>query len=468
MSLSIHLHAGDWADYEWGTLVPTFRSAAKVHKKTLLDTLQSLYYRVGPWTTELEFRRTIAFMHEFVHFGQDLFTGIGCWDYLVQEKYLPMVLGEARFLTHVRSNTVPFVRPEDVENYYEELVYVPTHKLSPRRRQELLDAVGRLPDFQFQDVDDSLPCFVENLLESEAAITVLYQYLRLEQMVSDEGEQIAKQNHALYFPGEMPDQYWSQFQFFIEALNLDLEQARDNDHLFESYCWMFILVCDLACAHPSPRLLEAKGQARIEYEPGMKFIRLVRAMNRLSQQEGVEFGKALDRDDFAAMENILLGKCDYPYLTAQEVYQDWADLFAKLAQQDDNHVLAMRLLCCQQRVKEPIYFIGKYASRSIEQQIPIFVLTPPGFVFFGINKSLLPEEQDNLFADLLKRSRDFALTSFFFGGGKYICPLAESNQCTAATDTCLKGISRGKEFPGADECAVRRSLEGCGFKIDGL
>ena len=123
MSLSIHLHAGDWADYEWGTLVPTFRSTARVHEKTLLDTLQSLYYHVGPWKTELEFRRTIAFMHEFVHFGQDLFTGVGCWDYLVQQKYLPKVLGDAYFLSRVRVNKVPFVRTEDVESDYEEIVF---------------------------------------------------------------------------------------------------------------------------------------------------------------------------------------------------------------------------------------------------------------------------------------------------------------------------------------------------------
>jgi hypothetical protein len=468
MSLSIHLHAGDWADYEWGTLVPTFRSSARVHKKTLLDTLQSLYYRVGPWRTELEFRRTIAFMHEFVHFAQDLFTGIGCWDYLVQQKYLPRVLGDARSRSSEQPNRVPFARTEDVENYYEEIVYVPTKKLSARRRQKLLDAIGRLPDFQLRNVDDLLPCFAENLLESEAAVTVLYQYFNLEQMVSEDGEQIAKQNRALYFPGYMPEQYWSQFSFFLEALDLDLENARHNEDMFASYCWMFILVCDLACAHPSPRLLQAKGQDRIEYEPGIKFIRLVRAMNRLSEVEGKDFAAASQRKDLPAMEKILLDQCDYPYLTGQEVYEDWADLFAEMAKQDDDRVLAMRASCCRQRVNEPMYFIGKYAARSVEQNIPVYVLTPPGFVFFGINKFLFPEEQDALFVDLLKRSRDFALTSFFFGDGKYRCPLAESKQCDAATVTCLDGISRGQQFPPAGDCIVRHGLEACGFRIDGL
>src|SRR6185369_8438704 len=120
-----------------------------------------------------------------------------------------------------------------------------------------------------------------------------------------------------------------------------------------------------------------------------------------------EFVAALQREDLASVERVLLNECDYSYLTGQEVYQDWADLFTEMAQQDDDRVLAMRASCCRRRVDQPIYFVGKYASRTIDHEIPVFVLTPPGFVFFGINKSLLPEEQDNLFADLLKRSRDF-------------------------------------------------------------
>src|SRR5207248_8244430 len=112
------------------------------------------------------------------------------------------------------------------------------------------------------------------LLESEAAVTVLDQYFKLDQMVSEDGEQIAKQNRNLYFPGYMPEQYWSQFFFFLEVLNIDVENVRRNHSMLGTYCWLFILLCDLACAHPSPRLLEAKGQQRIEYEPGIKFMRL--------------------------------------------------------------------------------------------------------------------------------------------------------------------------------------------------
>lgn len=493
MSFRFQLHAGDAGDYEWGSLAARFPPATKVHKRTLVETLAGFASTVGPWKTEPEFRQMIAFMHECVHYLQDVLTGIGHWDYLIHRKHLSELITSARDLSWIPDSQVPYAESaysdQDIAAPFysrikearqarlDDLIFVPTSKLPAKRRNELITALSSTPHVKIpQSVpeDDYLsPFFVESLLESDATATVWDQYLTFEKVASADSEEIACQNYSLFHPGHMPIQYSSSLAFFYNALEIDPKHVKNPDvtsaHLVHAVMKMFKIFADLACAHPSPRLLNKVGASRIDYEPGVKFIRLVKAFRLLTTDEDQTFVEANSRGDTGTQESLLLGHCEYSYLRSKEVYEDWAQLFEEMIQESSNEanaVLRIRRQCCELRLTEPAACVAKNMWTIVNHTIPLFVLTPPGFTFHGFNFDHLdPDKQHRLISDLSFGNSDSALADYYLESGQFVCPLAEAKLCKAAKPVCLSGITESLQFPPAHECEMRKMLDEWGFDL---
>lgn len=479
MSFRFHLHANDVASYRWGSLLATYSPFAPVDTRTLPETIASFAAGVATWKSNPEFRENISFIHECVHYLQDMLTGVGHWDYMVRRESMREVLSNAMLMSWAPRSSPPFTAasphsrhlPPRIlsealairERALDSFLFVPSSSLSPTRMKDISGALAASAKVDIVEQSNVEPLLVDSLLESEAMVTTWLQVSELK--MSDEQWEIAEQNRTLFNPLYMSSKYVETFYSFYGALRP--VDGGETNLFVKLMLRLFPFFVDLACAHPSKRLLESSSSSRTDYYPGLKLARLTRAFLKFTPDEDEQFYEAIFEEDVWKAEDCLLKHCEFPYMTSRQIYEDWSALFTEMAKRDDNRILRIRQQCSQFRLSNPADCVTKTLSFPVFNRIPIYYLLPTGMQSYGFSyEHIDPEEKAIYFADLMQYNRDLALIDYYFDTGQFICPLAEANVCQAALPACRTGITKPTQFPQTSDCLVRHSLEGSGFNLD--
>ncbi len=479
MTLEFLLPNGDVADYWWGSIVTKFTLSAKVNRRTLVNTFVHSYsLGIAGWKTNAEFREFIAFNHEMVHYFQDLLTGIGHWDYLVRREYQPKLLTLARDLSweQIESFLVgeewnyPYCTDKVIslkKRLEDDLIYLPSSKYPPSRRAALAKAISSIPGMQI--MSDEKPVeqafLIENILEAEAVAITALQMFNILPSANNLQSEIAILHKSLFVPYYMSDQYATTIWFVLGSIKatfgINSDEVEKNIVITQMCFHVLTFLVDLACAHPSPYLLIRENLSKLDYEPGLKLARLLRVFLYLDVKETEKILELVLKDkDFLQAETMLLSKCKYPYLSSAQIYSDWCNVFTNMMEQDDNRILKLRYKACKYRVSQPNTFVYKDFGISIDAKIPLFFLTPFGLESNGFDWDYLDyDEWTMLTADIMRNRKELSLVNFFFGTGRFVCPLAETQSCDAATPNCFSGITATSQFPRAPNCLVRDGLE---------
>ncbi len=471
--------------YQWGSLIPQFRLLSPAKAQDFPRSLASLITRSGNWKSPAEFRIWACLSHELTHYLQDLTTGIGHRDHVTRNRLRPEMLSrvlplcavELDFPVAAVASANVFPEPplstlvDEAQKLHadlrEELVMVVGDAVSPARRTAfevraapMLVAGGQPDNFQ-----------VESLLEGEAAVTVMRQVFRLEQATERQWEILGTYSSA-WNPDVMSPQYggllsevmpvmWHLFGEDPESLSSEQRRA------FYEVVWTLTgLLTDIACAHPSRELLANRGEDRCEYDPGLRFLRLLAAVGSMSETELGVLIPASGAHDLERAEEILLARCAHPYIPTRLVYEDWLprfDAFDTDAPEGTQWAEKLRADCCRIRLEQPGAFIDKSPFSILEHKLPFTVLGPGGTSSIGQRwEHLEPDALEDRLKDLLVYDTQLGVFDFFFETGQFVCPLAAADVCSSAIDACREGMERTSTFPSAPGCKVRDWLEGSG------
>jgi hypothetical protein len=264
----------------------------------------------------------------------------------------------------------------------------------------------------------------------------------------------------------MPAEYSETFELFFAALTpADVTQDQIRKYM-DAAVYLLPFFITLACAHPAPRLLIKHGASPADYYPGIKLVRLVRAFMKFSVDEDKAFLNAVVNNETRKAEQLLLQHCEFRYLTSEEVYDDWLDIFTTLAERDDDRVLRIRKQCCEIAATKPAVPAKKRLYLLVTEKIPLYYYTRDGIQSYGFAWEHFDHDESVMyFADLLRHNRDLALAEYYFESGKFICSRAEAKVCDAATPECLSGIGEMSSLPPSEGCRVRKGLQEAGFNL---
>jgi hypothetical protein len=471
------LGINDVASYKWGSCYTTF-ALAPVHNNILVQTGAGLSAEAAPWDTAGEFRAVAAYLHELVHYLQDVQTGVGHWDYCAREANLPKLLMWAQWRLGLdATESDEFENTPWQENLtgdqgklQEELVFVPNLVFPTERRARLIEMLKASNEKQLK-AGAELHFLPESLLEAEAVATT---YLQLSHMrMSDPQYAIWEDNRELFTPGHLTETYdgpLHEFIGFMRQLFGDQEHERLRqqapDNYFDYILRLMIFLIDLALTYPPQALLAARSQDRTEYEPGLKFMRLLHAFEGIAPTEGELFPAAYRQGDYATAERCLLGGCTYPYATSQEVCQAWLDEFSRRAQSSDNGLLDLRKRTCEHRLDsksmrsciykdlESVVFNGHSAPP---------MQTPKGFVYTLLGDDIVNPKFAIRMVDTQWEAAVWRLVDHFAERRPFVCPFTAS--CAGEVVACSTGIRRSHEFPPERDCRIRQFLQKHKFAI---
>jgi hypothetical protein len=487
MEYKFPLHAGEIGEYEWGSLLVRFASLAKVSPRIVIEIIAGAIAGNATWTNGAEFRGYIAILHEVVHYFQDAYTSIGHWDYFVKRKYVPDVLAYARLIGWLTESFPPYpidngdiVDPssdifDDITTYKSslqkmlfQLIYPASVGFSNHHSELVLKYMRSIQSPVPVQSGDEQPFTIRNLLEAEAAATVWLQIHDLK--MADEQWEIAQDNASLFGPGKMPEIYAGTIRNVLQVMDYKFGAKTGKDESvwtgFKLRLSMLltVLLVDLACAYPTPVQLESSDLQK-DYEPGIRFIRLLSAFQSLAEKETInDFVLAIHNSEFEQAEGFLLQECEFPYLKAADIYKSWITYYGKLEDVDDQ-VLKFRKNCIAQRVNDFSSYIFKRPSLAINKT-HLYWITPKGMEALGSSPEYLDSKSKNIYvADFLRQKKEWELVNFFFMSGEYHCPLAETNFCEAVTPTCRSGIRRLEQLPPKPGCLIRSGLEESQFNL---
>lgn len=486
------LHALDMGVYRWGSLLPEFKPLGPVKAQDLPRNLAGLIERVGNWETPAGFRGWASFSHELTHYLQDLTTGVGHWDHMIRNQTRRGLFIEAQRLCRPETEfpVSAMARSKALSDPSSVTALADALEAHARLRDQLIVAVGDAapPTRQHALEERAAPLLqpdgrvdafrIEALLEGEAMSVVIRQVLRTREATALQWE-ILNENAGIWHPGEMLPEYgglWFETVAVMQHLYGEDPASmsdRERDAFYELVGAFLGLLVDIACAHPSPALIEEIGADRREYEPGLRYLRLLTSIAAVfaadGEQEVGELVPAVVAHDLERAEALLLEHCGYPYLTSRAVYEDWLPrLEAGAGATMTRWTELLRAECCRTRLDEPGAWVEKAPFALIEHKVPLLLIGPEGISSMAQRwEHLEPEAAKAIYGDLTRHDIELESSDFFYETGRFSCTLGRARTCEVATDECRKGLRRPSAFPNEQECRVREWLEENAFDLGG-
>ncbi|GAA0984735.1 hypothetical protein GCM10009555_059010 [Acrocarpospora macrocephala] len=464
------------ARYRWGSLIVFFKGAP-VRNQTLFQELQHESFGQFAWQSNAEVRESLAFMHEIVHYQQDLGTGVGHWDDNVRRRHIPDCLLSLRVPVSRTDLAFPFARHDEDEAtngdleyawfvyedfLLEKLIFLHNSDVPASRHQKIaaILALELGVEVQPEQYEFLLP---ESILEGEAAATV-YGTILASQATAEARELIyAHSGMWDIFEMNPAPVYQATMQAFVGGYP-DLPD--DPDWQPRSAFDLFTFLIDLSCAHPCPEWFEKHGVDRTNFEPGVKFFRLARALAGLDLTGRRAIEHAFSSDDLEAAEDVLLERISFDYPKAREIYAGWVEHYTNDNHRGDNRVLATRLASARYRAEVKPIIARKSVMEATMAGIPVLLHGAQGGhqVWFG-DTIIQPTEQTMLQVDAALDAVHYELVTAMLDSGRFRCPLATRSLCGSAQNTCRHGIDNLRLLPEAPGCHVRVQLEVNGFNI---
>jgi hypothetical protein len=470
MRIAFDLEAPGLASYRWGSLYTHFTWFATPTKDLVHEFARMLGANTAPWKNAVEFRATLSFLHEIVHYLQDVGTGVGHWDYLIRQHYIPEILQKSR----AASWASPDQRYPSLEalrvasEMHEKLLFVPFRHMSQNRVREMVGRICALEEGTKITVDNEIDVSVEAMLESEAAWLAVEQVLGLGG--SDEQLEVLTSEKSLFDLRSMGRQYWAP----RDTIHHELLGFAGDDNSFDKMRFSnaaLAMLVDIACAHPSPELLKKKELDLVDCAPPVRFIRMVKAIYAADQKDGDELGAAIAARDFGKLEEVLLRKCPVRYPRSDEVYEDWKAHLSTFRSKDET--VSLRITSCDRRLEAPeragLKNLDSLLLGGEARGLPIFLQTDGGLLtlFFAWRHLPGSDVEQRLRGDMAVHDRDMRLAELATDGEAFRCPLAEMRRCHVVEPRCLAGMKDLDLLPSSKECLVRQVLTDSGWLLQG-
>jgi hypothetical protein len=222
---------------------------------------------------------------------------------------------------------------------------------------------------------------------------------------------------------------------------------------------------DVVQSYPPPALLESFGDDAVMFDPVVRFVVFLRAINRMSEADCSEMVISLFDWDVWAAEDILLRWSDFRYPTSKEIYTAWVSTLSGMTAEEhwDSCLLRMRLTAIEHRLETGL---AKGVEHIVDSGVPLFMLVE-GVGLESVQTGVinLPEERHAYFLALAHRYRDLELFDLLFADGKFACFYGRSHTCDGRTPLCSTGLKALNDLPPENVCGVRSQLHEAGFFI---
>ncbi len=463
------------ANYKWASSLISFARFAPAHKETLNSLLSARSVAAAPWHTGLEFRITISFLHELVHFYQDLYTGAGHADYLIYRRLNRKAFACAeQILALIEFFGISGENESDLSSLYEQLQAALLLDADPDIRQFVVERKNYADKAaRIQEIQDFLQqlfgaeliplepesLLTESLFENEAVATVYLQYLQFK--CSDDQYLISKAFDYLVRPETMTGVYTGCIDILTAFSREALGAEADPDLIERNALTILNFILDLSAAYPPRTLLEASGIDRVAFEPGVKFTCLLHALQTMDQVQADLFIYGLTGQNATMGEQALLKSCRINYPPADMVYAAWLDLFEDLRTDRLDHLLETRINACKARLSSRT---GSFAPKDLalytftNQNLPLSVISNDGIIIYGQHIQTLDEFRFGYMTALLSWNLDFNLFHLLHEGQEFNCPYAESQVCSISRPNC-RHIHKLTDIPAERQCYVFNDLK---------
>lgn len=466
-----------FANYKWNTFVTKFSQLAPADKKTVLNIGSSLSVDTASWNSVLEFRTLISYSHELVHYYQDILTGVGHSDFLKYKKLLPTSFMWAKQMLSISSS---LILNDDSEVYktdpYFKVCYDEFLKLYNQTKDEFVFAKSYLRDKNLRKIEienylnhvfegkviinESEGLLVESLFENEAVATVYLTLMNLKQ--NENQAKIRMDNDFLIRPDKMPSLYNESISILISFVNDSLKDKADFDTIFKVALTILIFLIDIASSYPTPDILTNSKLEKIEFEPGVKFVRLLNSFNKMSKSDADEFSEAFKNNNSDRAETVLLNICDIDYPSSKSIYAEWQSLFEAMLEENDDILIQLRVNACRNRVQSNS---SSFRLKNVTQlflhntDIPVgFLTSSEGITVHTMNQQNIGDFRFNLITDIIKWNRDLRLFDMLYISGEFHCPFAETNTCSVAKSSCSR-IQLLENIPKDSQCFMNKSIQ---------
>jgi hypothetical protein len=471
MRIGFDLQHPALASYRWGSLYTHFSWFATPTKELINQVIRMLATNTAPWKNAIELRATISFLHEIIHYLQDVSTGIGHWDFLVRQEYLPQILAVSRTRSWTPSEA-PYGMQEAAllaSEMNENLIFVPFKYISEKRQRKLISHISALKYLSDIPCDREIDFSVEAMLEAEAAWGAVNKVFGL--LMDDSQAAVLTNETGLFDLRSMGREYSAAYEYIEDLLSLtNTKTPVSRREALNVHTTLLSMLVDIACAHPSPALQRKCGVSLWDLSPPVRFVRMMHAFHTISEVDGRDFTKALTDIDYSKAEEVLLRKCKVKYPNSQEVYSDWKDQLRPFEAEDST--ASIRITSCDRRLELP----DRAGQKSLESLVlgkarglPIYCHTSAGVLraYFGWRNFPGGDEDEILQADMYRTDRDMRLAQLVIDGEAFSCPLSETNRCDVAQTRCRDGMSDLNLLPSLKECLIRDALTSAGWNIKG-
>jgi hypothetical protein len=471
----LHAAAGIGA-YRWGSLLLETSTLAPANGRVIARALAGASSGGLVAESEAFQRATIAVLHELVHLQQDLATGLGAWDHVVDREAYPRLVNQSRWF--IFDDTQPPYR-EVVEKGLDDLGssaftnQVRGDLEAIRNRtvglRQLTGGEWATPDVQAAlqrrlsvGVEDVGPRSLRTMFEGEAAgIT----YLQIaDSRFDDAGLEWIEQHRNLWHVVKMGGDYLRPVIDVATAWLNHQPSVNEIEEIFEGITGFISLaawVVDLASAYPPPSLLEEWPGDPAEFDPVLRYLLILRALNELDADRGERLLRAVVGGDWGGAEAIFRDGSSLPYPASAQIYERWLTELDPLLSSDNWDAPLFELRAAAMRAR-----LDGLRPKGIEAIMtgttPVQVLVQ-GIGMQGIlhGKQLFDA---NVRGAMLARRSDMELFDLFQGNGRFRCPYGRANMCDARQERCLTGMTRVSSLPTIG-CQVRKELEELGYAI---
>ncbi|MEK8049577.1 hypothetical protein AACH10_04935 [Ideonella sp. DXS22W] len=458
------------AQYHWSTLFCRFSPAAALPENFIFRAIAAIAQNAAPWNTEGEFRATVALLHELAHLAQDLSTGIGHWDFLVHASATRSRLDDAASMVRVHGPRPPYEPSAPISALDAEvpatgldtllLKYAPFDLIADDQRDRLRRILEH--DLGQPLGDDTLFDYsTQAIMESDAAGEVVAYVGGM--LVSPEQRAILEGSLDLVDPRRLGKEYWrtraNLYQVLAHHCDLDANATIRLGNL------LFGLFADIALAHPPATWVAKRSASLDDFEPLVKFGRLLIAFQRLAGASMDRFLTALMEGSDLEAERLLIEVSPIKYPASDEVYEAWA---TELREHSEGSMVAkLRFNACEFRLSRGSVMRSRGLGILLEMEAPIIYLTPDqGFVKLDWGARIVdPSQNFGLTQELLDRFTVMELADFLFRTGEFRCPYAEAQICRVAGDRCATGLIHLAQIPNSPQCTVRGLLSHCGVDL---
>ena len=458
---AIRLPNGRTASYEWGSYAIWLSDPLAVDKDTVGLMLAAIANGNAYWRDSREFRRFVAILHEATHCLQDLTTGVGLFDYFCRRERFPEILSEVRNASWNSRLGDRFGReaPSDAYGRWLDAGFLPqSPDARARRLRHVEQRLKADPRIDVRGLDlESLA--IDRLLEADAVVQV---YLALDNLAMAPTEKTLKyRNRAMWAVSDMPEAYQGVYHEVLDVVRRwkEADGGTVDDVSTILALRLSALLMDLSLAHPSGQLIGQQQLDPNDYEPGLKFVVLLSALYRLELEQHREFMTALESWDIATAEGVLLRNSSIAYLPTSVIYTDWMARLEDSLRAGEDEITRLRYRVLQHRINNPASFVFKSLLTFFGYPMPLILVDRKGYRSSTTDPYYLDSTIFDLIAAIQHDVSVRRLVYCAYEAIPFVCCHAEFATCAGRLRSCKAGIVREEEFPGEENCEIKRWLK---------